>query len=42
MKNIAISRSRLDEILLRHRKRRTKTVALLVLWTVFCGALLGL
>ncbi len=36
------SRSRLDEILLRHRKRRIRAVALLVLWTVLCGALLAL
>jgi hypothetical protein len=36
------SRPRLDEILSRHRQRRIKTVALLVVWTVFCGAILAL
>jgi hypothetical protein len=36
------SRSRLDDILTRHRKRRIRTVALLVLWTVLCGAALAL
>jgi hypothetical protein len=35
-------RSRLDEILARHRQRRIRTVATLVLWTVLCGALLAL
>jgi hypothetical protein len=34
--------SRLDEILARHRSRRLRTVAALVLWTVVCGAVLAM
>lgn len=34
--------SRLDEILARHKRRRIRTVAALVLLTVLCGALLAI
>ena len=36
------ARSRLDEILARHRKRRIRAIATLILWTVFCAAMLAL
>jgi hypothetical protein len=35
-------RSRLDDILMRHRRRRIRAVAMLVLWTVLCGSLLAM
>lgn len=35
-------RSRLDEILARHERRRIRTVMALVLWTVVCGAVLAM
>jgi hypothetical protein len=38
----AVRRSRLDEILARHQRRRVRTVKVLVLWTVVCGALLAM
>jgi len=36
------TRSRLDDILIRHRRRRIRAVARLVVWTVICGALLAM
>jgi hypothetical protein len=35
-------RSRLDEILARHRRRQFRSVALLFVLTVLCGALLAM
>ncbi len=34
--------SRLDEVLARHQRRRSRALALLLLWAVFGGALLAL
>ncbi len=35
-------RSRLDDILARHQRRRIRTLTALVLWTVVCGAVLAM
>jgi hypothetical protein len=38
----AASRSRLDDILIRHRRRRVRAVVRLVVFMVLCGALLAI